>query len=479
MKRKFTLLLLVLLVFGLFGCAPSDTGTKGQDAVENETLDLYEYEFVYLQRQNEESLYFFGYNEGTELAEAARHRVKDVEQTLNCFISTEQVRNDNLAQTMQLGVASGSAEWSAVQEWGHDFDVIGLIRGDYFLPMSEVEGIIDYKDAAKWGSENMLLPFCYQNELYGIYPNYWPEFGFLCVDHLLCFNLDLAKESGVGDPRTMLEQGTWNRTAFSDLVQDLTLERPEEKIYGFGVNHFHFYEMAFLTDGGTYVQETEDGYTDRLNTMETVESFTWADDFFAANETAIYPSLMDTDLIVDLFCKEKISMCLTHSYFIFSQSEKIAYEVENQGLLPFPLKDGDTSQNWMGQFERMEYALHIPVTAVDVEASAHILNAIYEPLAGYETKDDRMAYYNRTLFHDERDCALIMQLMDNIQYTFRMVATPEAKKNLSAPNIVADTAYRKSGTPLEMLEAQKTVFETQYYPAIVDVLESAKTVFGE
>ena len=102
------------------------------------------------------------------------------------------------------------------------------------------------------------------------------------------------------------------------------------------------------------------GDADRLNTMETVESFTWADDFFAANETAIYPSLMDTDLIVDLFCKEKISMCLTHSYFIFSQSEKIAYEVENQGLLPFPLKDGDTSQDWMGQFERMEYALHIP-----------------------------------------------------------------------------------------------------------------------
>lgn len=482
MKRKFALLLVLCLIFGLFGCTAADTNK--QDNVENEYdeadseyPDLYEYEFKYLQHQNEESMMFFGYNDGTEFADAARHRVKEVEQNLNCFISTEQIPKTTALTMLQTGLATGDGDWSALQMWEFEFLIPGMIRAGYLVPMSYVEGIIDYKDSAKWGAPKILQSYCYDNELYGLYPNYWPEFGFMSVDHLLCFNADLVAEAGVGDPRTLVEQGKWNRTALSDLVKDLTIERGEEKVYGFGCNQFHFYDMAFLTSDTYYVVETADGeFVNGLNTDISVDTFTWADKFYNENTDYIHPNRTDTYATQTAFCNSEISMILMHSYFIFSQSGKIAYEVENQGLLPFPLQDGDDSQNWKGQFETMQYSTHIPMTALEPESAAHILNAIYEPLEGFETAEDLEAYYLRTTFHDPRDYTLLMNLMDNLQFTYRAIAVQDAKGDAS--DILTQISRRES-TPATVLDANKTKYETSYYPAILNMLESAKAVFGE
>lgn len=480
MKRNCTIFLLLCLVLGLFGCTVSDEQVQQENNVaqSSDYPDLYEYEFQYLQTGSENDEYFFGYHVSSELAEAAKKRVREVEENLNCVISVEKIDALSTNSAIQLGIAGGTAAWSGVQRWAFgDNNQLGNIRAGYYLPISDFEGILDYKDNAKWGSRDFLLSLCYDGELYGLFPNYWPEYGFMSVDHLFVLNMDLAAEAGVSDPRAMVEQKTWNRSALETLVRDLTIERPEEKVYGLGSWSHLFYEMAFNTAGNTYVVKNSEGeYVSNLLSTDNVETFTWAQDFFVRNKDFISPT-RDTYMLVDELCDGKTAMLLMHAYFIFADTADIAYRVENQALLPFPLADGDTSQKWVGQYEEVQYSFHIPICAPNGESAAHVLNALYEPLPDFETEEKRIAYYERTLFHDTRDCTLMMQLLDNMRYTFIYVGNGGGNKN-GVRQIVTEIS-RQSGSMISSLQSHQRVFETSYMPAIADMLETADKLFGE
>lgn len=478
MKRKLALFMLLCMIFGLFGCSQSGTQTTDPDkndveATDNEYPDLFEYEFNYLQTMAEPSMFFFGYHDGSLFADAARTRVKEIEQNYNCTITTEE--NANIRNALQLAAATGATDWSALQRWGFADNMLSSIRAGYLYPMSEFEGIINYKDAAKWGNPNVLMSFCYNDELYGLFPNYWPEFGFLSVDHLFVFNADLMNQAGVGDPRTMLEQGTWNRTSLQDLVRNATIETPEETIYGLGCLAYHFTDMSFHAAGNQFVIEKDGEYVDGLNTMRTIDTLTWSQKFLRDNADYIRLGA-DTYESEQAFVDGKCSMNLIHSYFIFAHGAKIAYGVENQGLLPFPLADDDTSGKWIGQYEEMQYSIHIPLTSSDPESTAYIVDALYEPFEGYETEEQLMDYYNRNVFHDARDTQLVMDMMNNLRYTFRYLTSTGS--GLGPQTVIYEFAGSPE-TPKAHLDAYSSTFTSKDFPLIQEVMESAKAVFGE
>jgi hypothetical protein len=66
----------------------------------------------------------------------------------------------------------------------------------------------------------------------------------------------------------------------------------------------------------------------------------------------------------------------------------------------------------------MYFVICFPSFSSDPEAAATAINAIYDPLPGFETPEKTMEYMTRNMFYDPRDSEVFYTMLSNTEYNY-------------------------------------------------------------
>jgi uncharacterized protein YceK len=465
-KKNVILLSLIILTTVFSGCG-SVVENPGNDKTTEEkpAIDLEGYNFRYYQTKS------LGYTEDTLFADLAMQRVADTEQKLNCKI--EFIEGDFGAE-LKNALAAGTVLCDAGT--GESYSFQSYIRAGMFYPISGIEAIIDFKNKPeKWGNKFQLTSLVWNKELYGVLPMFYPEFFYNACDFAFFVNEDTIKSLGQPDPREFVENGQWNRAKLEELMALYThTNTGGEPVKGLGLFVNHFFDMSLRTRGVEYTVKENDVWVSGLHTQKAVDALSWAQNLlFVKGADWILPN--NTYPAINAFVDGKSTMILTHVGFGLSTVDtkdfkSISFNMKNFGILPFPLSDDMPANQWIGQHEYMKNVVMIPANAENPETSAYIIDALYEPLPGYETDQQRFDYYMRYIFHDTRDADVIFKMLENNRYTYYIDGARDIVDAIS-------TAKNRK-TVTEILESQKNKYQKVLDDVIIPSYESIEFIWG-
>ena len=105
---------------------------------------------------------------------------------------------------------------------------------------------------------------------------------------------------------------------------------------------------------------------------------------------------------------------------LLGTQNSIAYQMDNFGVIPFPRGPlGNNTANPGSTITDTRFGTAIPLLCKDPAMSAIVLDAIYEPLPGYEEEQSVRDYLRRNFFFDDRDVANYISAFENIIYNYR------------------------------------------------------------
>lgn len=357
-----------------------------------------------------------GFVPGTAFADMAMDRKKDVETRNNCSIEMtykylNAIRDDNLYATI-----SGERIYDIMTNESRNF--LAHFRSGYIIPLS---GLLDIYDSEKYGMPNMLLSLMWNDDLYGVLPYAWPELLYTSFGYPIVVNEKLISQYGHEDPREYVENNSWTWDKFEEVLQEYTHTEGERTIYAMGTHGPYYAMMMFLSNGvgvsdyidgqvvcGAY---TEQG-TEALERARKIYNETCADCF--------HPN-SSTDGCLNAFKAEECFMVTTHSNYqggIMGHTNSLVYVMENIGILPYPLGPHATPGVYTGYHETMYYATGIPITTSDQEVAALLIDEMFEPFEGFETKESIIEYMTKQIFFDERDTRVFVNVLVNTEYGF-------------------------------------------------------------
>ena len=94
--------------------------------------------------------------------------------------------------------------------------------------------------------------------------------------------------------------------------------------------------------------------------------------------------------------------------------------MDNFGVVPFPRGPLGNNLTTPGTtITDTRFGTAIPLLCKDPAMSAIILDAIYEPLPGYEEEESIIDYLRHNFFFDDRDVENYINAFDNIIYNYR------------------------------------------------------------
>ncbi|MBQ6053505.1 MAG: carbohydrate ABC transporter substrate-binding protein [Clostridia bacterium] len=402
-----TLLFAVLLI----SCGVSSEIVPEYD-VTSDTTDFYGTTFNWgfsMHRYASSTDNVFGYKPDTNFADMALERLKDVEKRFNCTInidnnSSSYVIGDRLNVSLKTGV--------------HLYDIAtcdtgilsSIVRAGGYL--AGLSNLLDVKNTAKFGRPNMLQMMLWKDDLYGVVPCAWPLLVSSRIGHVLAINETLVARLGETDPREYVENSTWTWDKFEEVLEAFTYKEGERTVYGLSSHDAYFAMNMFLSNGVTF-SEYVDGkvvfgaYTDAgREALERAASI-----YNVTCKPFIYPDASTTDHFRD----GSSVMC---GYFLDGVINTLMYEMENAGIIPFPQGPKATPGVYPTYYEEFTYATVIPANAIDTSASAAIIDAMFEPFKGLETRDDMIDYLTSQVFFDPRDSAVFLGAVEYTEYGF-------------------------------------------------------------
>ena len=109
----------------------------------------------------------------------------------------------------------------------------------------------------------------------------------------------------------------------------------------------------------------------------------------------------------------------------------------------------------------------IPELCKDPTMSAIILNAIYEPLPGYESEESIVDYLRQNFFFDDRDVTNFIDAYNNLYYNYRHEGLTDVYINLD-----------KSKTMREWLDKYAEADENNRQKYAINIETSVDELFG-
>lgn len=97
-----------------------------------------------------------------------------------------------------------------------------------------------------------------------------------------------------------------------------------------------------------------------------------------------------------------------------------------------------------------------------------MLNAIYEPLPGYEDEESMIDYFRRFYFFDDRDVTNFMNMYNTVLYNYREEGVTDVYIGI-----------RDNRSMQESLDAYAVADETNRIKYIVNIESSIDEIFGE
>ena len=232
----------------------------------------------------------------------------------------------------------------------------------------------------------------------------------------------------------------------------------------------HFYDTALRANNAQTYKLVDGEYVSGYHTPEGYDALKWADDFLHVeySDCTYLPCPGDAERNA-IFINEDVAMFLSPVTNIFGSNSEIPFGVDEFCVLPMPNGPERQNQPYTTFFERVRSHTFFPING-DIEKSAFIANALFEPLDGFN--EDELKEYNlRYYFHDERDYQVIQEVFENQRYSFYSDGT-RAK--------VVEALYEghtKSVT--EVLDSSEEAQNEIIKEKIVPTVESLAELFGE
>ena len=446
--KKFLLISLCAMMLFAAAC-----GTADQDEGFNIDwssdmsggVDLGGYEAVVLQSNtNVETI--FSYVENTTFSDLVLQKIAQVEDKLHCKVTLTKPQSYNASNLFMSIIASinvGDIFFGEV----HNFKYSNL-----FEPLTGLEDIIDYTNTEKWGNVSIMESLLINGEPYGVTPTYWPYME-PSVCYVMLSNDRLVREFGMTDPREHYESNTWTWDTFINYVENCTdLNRG---IFSVALQPSNLIKIAILSNGVSYLTEDSNGnIVGNLYTDATLEAIQWAQDFYNNYSDKLHttwPTFYGSwEAISEPFINKEAVFNMTNTAMTINY---VSYQMDEPfAILPFPRGPKAADGYWGGILEGNN-AAGILLNSKDVIANAYIIDELFTPLEGYETKEDRMSYYLTQLVFNRQDAEILFGIDGNALYSYWPVGADGDFWNKLNSSLL-------SLTPIEMLDRYYPVFET-------------------
>jgi ABC-type glycerol-3-phosphate transport system substrate-binding protein len=412
MKRIIALLLCFIIVFSFVSCSDSEEVVPDYESeISADEINLRGQKFVmgmvkdYFFEGADSTLTFIS---NTEFGDLAAKRIKEVEDKYNCEIVFDYVNRSG--ETAYFSVASGSYIFDMLQE--ESYWLVNYIPSGTFVNLVGIDSL-DVFDETKWGNRYLRMSTMYNGAIYGLLPAQHPLRLSNSPSNLIAVNEKYIADLVTTDPRDYFENGEWNWDTFGNAIETYAHvnSTTNEFVYSFGscFEYGRMFMIMPMCNGCDFITMNDDGsYQLGYFTQNAIDAYNQvAEWLFGATASNINTESYGLDQFID----GKSVMTLIDAYQILSSSESIAYRMENFGIVPFPCGPGAKSPfDYTTSYESADFTLAIPITAKDAEASALVLDALYEPFEGYETEEKITDYIIRNYFEDERDARLFIDI---------------------------------------------------------------------
>jgi len=475
LKVLATFLLLALVVTA---CAQAETDEIFDVEYDTESgnLDFNGLELVYRSNLDsgngvDASENYLGYTINTQFSDLAMQRVRDLESKYNFKMT---VTSEGDSSKFKLLAASGSSDCDI---WlGPSFNMFDWSKAGFLTGISTLSDYIDYRDADKWGSAEILESAFYGDDLYGLTPNAWPEQNYTSFGYPLVANVDLINSNAARDPRELVENQQWTWDEFHvELDANTIIEGNEAKSYGMVTSYPYYAQMIILSNGVKFAMIDDDGniqcgyYTEAgLRAIDEVRNV-WHNEYkYTIDPSETYLS----EVVMRNFVDGHGSYAFLPTHFIFGVYGEVAMYLDNFAILPTPTGPDVDPGYVAGLYHTMYYTIAFPAAAQNPEASAIIVNELYEPLPGFETIDDIKDYMSHNYFFDERDADAFFNIFNNSCYNYDYTTGFESRR---IPENICTTNTATS----EILQSQKSVIESCFEEFVKPTLSALTTLYPE
>lgn len=356
-----------------------------------------------------------GYIANTVLGDLALKRINDVQSQMNMKINFSYI--DRPGTQIYYDALAGYNRYDYVQDttyWLSDYVYTGL-----FSDLAVLDSL-DYTDQSKWGKPNQLEPMMHDGGLYGVFPASFPILGQCSPSLAIIIDEGYIKQMGTADPRDLYEQGKWTWDTFENCLTEYT-----SADLGHGKQ---VYAMGVWTDwlglGGMLSNGSQFAYLTENDTLELGAYTPEAYDAFMRTWNWQWGEYKDCILPVgygdycDHFVLRDCVMYLCGTDVVLGSTKAAAYVYDDFGLVQYPTGPKATSRDVPNWFNGLNYALSIPLFASDEEMSATVINALYSPLEGFETRSSIVNYLSDNYFFDRRDAEVYMKYTDMMYYQY-------------------------------------------------------------
>ncbi len=426
--RKVCKLLALIMIISVFATACAggtepETFDLDYNSGEAGVVNLGGFEMIYEFGSNtsdgavDENI--LGFVPDSVFADLAAARLNEIEQNYNCKITVNYNDTQRCHTFISLSYAGVFMcdVISGISDMWADAARAGMLVG-----MSGLSDYIDYMDESKWGSRSILEVVYYEDDLYGLIPMGWPELNHSSFGYPLAVNEDIVSLLAQPDPREYVENGEWTWAKFRECLDAYTvIEGSTTKYYGLSAHWPYYTEMFIRSNGDSLVYKDENGnysygfYTDSaIAAMEEAKAI-WKTDLSYTIASEMNDSVAST---IDDFVNGVSVMCVAPTGYLYGQDARISLKVDNFGILTWPLGPNADPDRVYGIMENNNYCIAFSTLSKNTESSAIIINALYEPLPGYETDEDIKAYMERNYFFDSRDCDNFFKMYLNQEYNY-------------------------------------------------------------
>ena len=429
-KSVKTVLLAAVLLIALIACATEQPETFDVDfesATQGGYEDLNGYSMRYAVTcatlfgdSNAENI--LGFTSGTLFSDLAAKRKAEIENNYNCKIDAFYQAEGASENEFTVCSMSGAFYCDVLQ--GSTHGLRSSVKIGFFQSINALDKYIDYKDSEKWGTSAMLEEMCWGGELYGILPAAWPELNYSSFGYIFMANMNLASSLGIPDIRETVENKEWTWDKFEEtLTMGTVTEGGETTVYGMSAHPPYLGEMMLRSNGDSIIIDKGNGeytwgYADphALKALEEFRNIYNGDYAFAFNHDVTSP-----DAVADAFIEGKATMTVVDTEQLFGYNGRISRYVENYAVLPAPNGPDVAPGYTFAVHESFRSMIVFSNYSKNFDASAFIINKIYEPFEGYETKDKIKEFMTYNYFFDDRDADIFFDMFRNTQYNYFIV----------------------------------------------------------
>lgn len=412
MRKILSMLLCATIIFTCVSCAAKDPEIVPEydSSIAEDGVNFNGRTFIYgmvkdYMFEGEDST--LTYINGTDLGDLAVKRLKDIEDKYNCTIEFEYDLG-RAAETAYHSAVGGQYVYDFISE--ESFALINYRSTNAFQDLTQLDNI-DVFDETKWGSRYIRSTTMFDGAIIGVIPAAHPMRAANSLDNIIVINEDLSSNVLATDPREYYENGEWNWDAFENcLLTYAHTDSSNEFVYSLNTNMGTLGKVLACGNGFDFLTFDDSGdFELGYFSPNAIEAYNQAFEWFnGATSSNILDEWGSTP-----FLEGKSVIGLLGVYEIVSTSSSLAYQMENFCIMPPPTgPSADGPDDYRISYSSTDFTMCIPITAKDAEEAAFVLDKIYEPFEGYETKEEIIDYLHKNYFKDKRDAKFFVEMSE-------------------------------------------------------------------